>query len=369
MKSQAVGTAISLLLVLGIGCSSSNGSNPSATGGASGVGGGTSTGGAGGGASTVVVTCPAFTKDSENNNKVAATEASNYTFSSKVTLGKTHPVKAKTDITFNWSGLTKDMFGATMDPKADVGNLGMILVPLTKEQLEQKINDDSFDTENRAAAATLLTGGTLDQASTAEFGLLGNPIQHDVLMGQLDSEAYPPSTHTYMFMVGSGDTEGKDGRMLTLFSPTADATSSVVTVDNGDGATTCDYSATLDKLTPVVVPTGTANVFFDWSALTKNAAGRTVDFVGITRVMVASYTQPVADLQKKENFLKLEEMATDTWTSTDLYGTTVVFSTLKKADGTAFTGIDSTHTWIIALENTGALNPAPWFITVLQPCK
>jgi hypothetical protein len=318
------------------------------------------------------VTCPAFTKDTENNVQVAGKDESNYQFWSRVTLGETQVVKAKTDLTFNWSTLNKDMFGETIDPKTDVGNLGMIILPLSKDELQAKINADSLDIADRAAAATYLTGGTMDRASTVQFDLLGQPINHDVLLGQLDEVAYPQSDYTYMIMVGSGNQYGKNGRMLATFHPSASASATEVTI--GPNSTTCDYGATLDKLKPVVIPKGTANIIFDWGALTKNAAGRLapdeVDFYEITRVMVASFTQSVAELQKKENFLNMEKLAVAKWSTTELSGVSVKFSALtNEKDQSAFTGIDSTHTWIIALVNQSALNPAPWYITVLQPCQ
>jgi hypothetical protein len=86
--------------------------------------------------------------------------------------------------------------------------------------------------------------------------------------------------------------------------------------------------------------------------------------------MVASFTQSVAELQKKENFLNMEKLAVAKWSTTELSGVSVKFSALtNEKDQSAFTGIDSTHTWIIALVNQSALNPAPWYITVLQPCQ
>lgn len=369
MKSQAVATAISLLFVIGsTGCSSSSNPSNAGAGGSSNVGGGAATGGSGGGASTVPVTCPSFTKDTDGNYEISGTAESNYGFMSAVTLGATQTVKAKTDVTFNWSALNEDMFGQAMDPKTDVGNVAMLLLHMTKQQLQDKINDDSFNPLDRVGAATYLTGGTITQASTDKFGLLGQPLDHGVLMSFMDEVAYPLSDYTYMVMVGSGNVEGKNARMLGSFAVSASATNTEVTI--GPESATCDYHATLDALKPVVMPKSTSKIMFDWSTLTKSAAGRTVDFVQITRVLVASFTQPVAELQKNENFLNLEKLAVDKWSTQDLAGTTVSFSILKnEKDQSAFSGFDSSHTWIIALENQDALNPAPWYMTVVQPCQ
>jgi len=368
MNSRALATLFGLLLVNGTACSSSSDNPPGATGGSSSVGGNTSTGGAGGGASTVVENCPTIPKDSDNNFQVTGDAASNYEFWSEVKLGTAQVVKSGVDVTFNWSSLNKDMFGQTMDPKEDIGNLAMVLFHMPKDQLETRINEDSLTPQDRVGATTFLTNGAVTQASTDQFDLLGQPLDHAVMLGYLDGDTYPASEYTYMILLGSGDDYGKDGRMLGVFNVSSSATSSEVTIT--PTTTTCDYRATLDKLTPVVVPQGTANIVFDWGSLTKNAMGRTIDPYSILKVMVANFTQSVAELQKKENFLNLEKLAVNTWSNDQIMGTTITFSDLKSdKDQSAFTGIDSSHTWIIALENTDALNPAPWYITVLKPCK
>ena len=42
---------------------------------------------------------------------------------------------------------------------------------------------------------------------------------------------------------------------------------------------------------------------------------------------------------------------------------------LKDAGGQAFTGVDATGVWILALScSVYCSSPAPWYLTVLKPC-
>jgi hypothetical protein len=340
----------------------------SATGGMTGIGGGSPEGAAGGGASTSTATCPVRTPNQQGNYEYAVTAANNYTFWGEVQLGSMQSVKSKTDLTFNWSTLNRDMCGLSMDPQANVGNIAMLLFHLTKEQLQTKIDNDSLDVRDRIALSTYLTGGTQTQASTVGFDLLGQPLNHDILLGYLDGATYPPSEYTYLVVLGSGTEYGRHLRALGVFNVETNASSTEVTI--GPGSASCDFQANLEQLVPLPVPMNTNRLAFDWSGLTKSAAGRFVDYYLVGKASLAEFNEPVAELQTKENFAQLEKLAVNTWSTFDVMGTNVALSTLQNdKDGSAFRGIDSSHTWLFFLQNTDSLNPAPWFITVLKACQ
>ncbi len=377
MKSQALVTVFGLLLSIGTACSSSSPATGS-TGGASSAGGGTSTGGSGnatggsGGApSTVVQNCPTIQKDSSGNYKISSSAANNYSFTSNIQLGTQQVVASKTDLTFDWSALTTDMYNETINPTSGIGTFVLALYHLSKADLQTKINADSLLPQDRVAVGTYLTGGTVNHCSTAtDLSVLGQPLNHDTLLGFLDASTYGTSDYTYLALVGAGTEYGKNSRMITNFAVGSSAQTTTVSIK--PDSTIVTFTATLDKLTPTPFPVGKSNIDFSWSTMTANALGHTVDsntIYNITKVLVASFTQPVSELQKNSNFLNLESLATNEWTNSNLSGTDLVLSTLTDKNNNAFTGIDSSHTWIIALMCDSCLNPAPWYISVLQPCS
>jgi len=47
----------------------------------------------------------------------------------------------------------------------------------------------------------------------------------------------------------------------------------------------------------------------------------------------------------------------------------VNLSTFTNESGQPFTGIDDTGTWVLALSCGDCRNPAPWYLTILEPCS
>jgi len=87
----------------------------------------------------------------------------------------------------------------------------------------------------------------------------------------------------------------------------------------------------------------------------------------ITQALVAHYMQPVSELE--ENFLDLDIVPADRWRATIDAGSSVNLSTFENEAGQPFAGIDDTGTWVLALSCGDCRNPAPWYLTILEPCS
>jgi hypothetical protein len=98
----------------------------------------------------------------------------------------------------------------------------------------------------------------------------------------------------------------------------------------------------------------------------KNALGSTFITTNIAHAIVGHYTQTAAQLETQ--FLDLETIAQTLYAIDIPYGTVLDFSMLTDKNGNAFKGVDSTGTWLVALICTTCRNPAPWYLTILQPC-
>ena len=361
MKHQAFVAVAGPLLAFGIGCSSSNGPAANTNGGATAMGG---NGSAGGGGNAATETCPTRTTDSNGDLHVTTTAANNYSFSSTLTLDLVK-VASRSDLTFDWSQVTTDMLRHALNPKTDIGMLSVLLWKLTRQDLETKLNNDELSQSDLVIPATFETAGAVTQCSTTDLTELGTPIDHNVLLDYLDVSKYDPSAYIYTVMIAAGTTVGQGTRMMKAFQLDAASTNTAITLDSH--STTLDFQANLHSLAPTLIPPARSKVTIDWTAMTVNAMGRTFDPFSITRVLVASYTQSPAELEG-DNFLSLDTLATNMWVNEDLAGTTVSLSSLKDANGNAFSGIDSSHTWIVALECGSCRNPAPWYISILKAC-
>jgi hypothetical protein len=351
------------------------GSAGNGTGGAAGAGAGS--GGSGGGGM-----CPTGT--------IKAAAANNYTFSSHITLKPTR-VKTMSELTFDWSGLTRDFLGRTLSPTADIDSVLLVVLSLTPAELEMHINADDSITPFNAGALQLLTTNTLTSSSLYDFGVPGVPENTyrnspDVQMtvdSYLDPTITDPSMYTIAVMPSTGSAPGQGARMIQalLLDPAASTTALSITGNtkvapgsNGhtggtDGTTmSVTYDVDLEALAPTLFPSGQAGVTIDWKGLTTNGLGREWIPRSISQVMVGHYTKTLKELE--DDFLDLEGLADKLYRAEVPSDEPFTLTSLMDEQGQAFAGIDGTGTWILALSCTiYCANPAPWYLTVLKPCN
>ena len=314
--------------------------------------------------------------------------ASNYTFSSEIKLTPV-AVKPKSELSFDWSGLTTDFLGRPTDPVADINSVLLVVFHLTLQGLADALNADDAGTKS-AAALQLITKAGATSASIYDFGVPGVPEKtyrtdanvKTTVDEYLDPAINDPSSYVIAVMPSRGTGLGKNLR--TIQTLTLDPTSSVTAVsmagstrltgDSGghSGGTqgpsaSVTYDVDLQHLTPVRVPKGKAALTVDWSALTQNGLGNPWLARSISRAFVGHYSQSLAELQTQ--FLDLETSATAIYAMDVASDAPISLAGLKDAAGQAFTGVDATGVWILALSCSAyCSSPAPWYLTVLQPC-
>jgi hypothetical protein len=175
-------------------------------------------------------------------------------------------------------------------------------------------------------------------------------------------------------MVAKGEAFGHGTKMISFFDPSPDETNTEVRMTNG--STTLHYEADLSSLRSILVPAGTPDIVIDWidnDALLENAMGGEWISTKITDVLVAHYlTRTPPDLV--EEFLDLERIADGgMWGIFLSAGQRVNLARLTTgldgASGDPFPGIDDVGTWIAALKCGSCSNPAPWFLSVIEPCQ
>ena len=324
-------------------------------------GGRISTGGAGFGGSTEIVgvggnvTCSGTT--------LSATNDHNYSFASTLTFPLVK-VAPKTDLTFDWSGVTKDFIGHSLDTKKDLNTMLMLMWKLTPDDLQVKLNTDNLRQRDLVTLPLqYITDGSGTSSRLLAFTNSGAPDPATIL-SYMDPLAYPLANYTYTFMAATGSVLGEGTRMIQSFQ--VDPISTNATVKMTSDSTRLTYAADLHTLTPAAVPAGRAAITLEYSQLTKNALGGDWIASNITSVLVGHYKETPTTLESK--FLDLELIAIKLYRGDITSGTKAIFSNLKTAAGESFTGIDDTGTWVVALQCGGCRNPAPWYLTILKAC-
>jgi hypothetical protein len=318
-----------------------------------------SCGSSSGGNPTQSVTC--------TDGTMIANEANDYSFSSSLML---HPVSVKpmSDLTFNWGAVTKDFLGQPVNAQTDLNTIFLLLVSLPASTFEMQLNNDTFATSSIVIPGPppsfLPTGGVTTTTLYNNFQSADGPVTSDNGGMYLDAATYNPSNSTYVLAAQTGtDMVGTGIRMLQSFELDSSSTNTTVNVTNG--STTLTYTANLHSLHPTGVPANTPNLTLDWGQIQTNALGQPFDHTSIANAIVGHYTQTPAQLETQ--FLDLQTIATDLYKAEIPSGTVLDFTTLVDQNNKSFTGIDSTGTWLVALICSGCRNPAPYYLTILEP--
>jgi hypothetical protein len=300
------------------------------------------------------------------NGTMIANEANDYSFTSSLML---HPVtvKSMSDLTFNWGQVTKDFLGQPVNAVNDLNTIFLLLVNLPAATFEMQLNNDTFSTSSIAIPgpppAYMPTGGVTMQTLYNNF-VGAYPVDASMAAQYLDASTYTPANSTYVLAAQTGTSMiGTGIRMLQSFQ--LDPSSSNTTITMTNSSTTLTYSANLHSLKPTGVPMGKADLTLDWGQIQTNALGQPFVATNVARAIVGHYTQSPSQLEGQ--FLDLQTIAQDLYTADIPSGSVLDFTQLKDQAGNSFSGVDSTGTWLVALICTGCRNPAPYYLTILEP--
>lgn len=305
----------------------------------------------------------------DSSAPVTITDPTNYTLSDSFSI-KTYTLKDDSDLVFDWSALDTDFFGKPMSPTADVDLILVALWHLTPPQIEDALKVDDIPLSSNAGVITALPDGTHTSVDLNQFTLLGQSIPTDLIPMYFDTSTpsyqYPQNEYTFMMMAATGTTPGKGARGIALFH--IDPSASDTTLKMTDDSTKLSYSVNLTGAAPVEVPAGKGQLTLDWSQMKLNMLGNPYVSSQITRAAVAHFKSATLD-QLEAKFLDLETTADAWYATTSIAGSSVDLSTLATTQGAAFPGIDDPGIWMTALFCDNCNNPAPWSITILQPCR
>jgi hypothetical protein len=297
---------------------------------------------------------------------VMADEKSNYTFSSTITF-EPITVGDMSNLAFDWSGLTRDFEGHTLEPDTDLETAIVMFWDMPLDEFEAQLNADALFTSDLIVSPPLslpLSAG-MTSANLYDFTINTTPVTPDMINPYFDAAAYPPSHASFLVGVQSGSSIGRDMRMIQAFN--LDANSSATAVPITDDSMKLSYTAKLRELTPWLVPAGTSDLTLDWADLLVSGLGREFLPNQVTEAFVGHYSETPAELEAK--FLDLDRIALAIYRAPIPSGTVLDFSALKDSSGASFPGIDGTGTWLVGLLCGNCRNPAPHYLTILKPCS
>lgn len=370
------------------GTSAAGGTAGATTGGSGGVAAGTGGAGAGTGGSS-----GAAGGAQCGSSTVVAQTASNYTFASNITLKPLTIGPSNPEVTFNWAGLTTDFLGHTTSPTADVDSVNLIIFGLTLAEFEEHLNadDGSLGTYNRGALQ-FITNNTATMTAIADFGVPGTPENtyrtsvdvQKAIDDYLDPAKTDPASHIFVVMPAEGTEPGTGSRMVQAFTVDPMSTNAAITIgsstalapgaDGHTGGTDgpamhVTYDVDLEALTPVAVPAATPGLTVDWSQMTTNGLGRPWQTRSLNRALIGRYRQSLTELENQ--FLNLETASEEIYSLEITTDDPVSLAGAVTETGQPFPGVDEDGVWVLALfcDPSYCGNPAPWYLTILEPCN
>lgn len=260
------------------------------------------------------------------------------------------------DLQLSWGALSQDMQCHDIDPVADVDNIAVLVFSdLSQDEVSTGLNDDTLQQADLSVYISAEPGAdtSVDLSELTFYGT--------------DPKILPfttPDSGTWMALLTSGTQVAVGTRAMMFFTPTEGESNTAVNLEDSCGM--LSFTVELDAL--VSVPLNTEGPWiFDWSGLTRNGQGYPVNLGNIDRMMVAWFAdQDRAGLE--ERFLDLEQMADRLWSLELRGGAGVQLDGMTEVgSGAAFDGFTEDGLWMLALRCSTCPNPAPQFLTVLNP--
>lgn len=270
--------------------------------------------------------------------------------------GPSFSVAEYSDMTIDFSGLTSDLQCHDLDPVADIDNVSLLAFPyLSEEEVEAGLSDDALQQSDMGAYVAVQPGDATS-VLLSDFTFFGT-------YPEIIEDYWYEGSATWMVLFTTGTTVGVGGRALAFLRPTAGETNTEVVMDPACGI--LDFSADLASLEPVPVPK-TGPWTLNWSGLTVDGHGNPFDSSAVDGVMVAYYADLSAD-DLAADFLNIEGLADGLWTEEVPGGTAVALDSLVDGSGGSFSDFSADGTWVLALRCSLCANPAPKFLTILDP--
>ena len=276
-------------------------------------------------------------------------DSQNYAFSS--TISADAQVVGPGELTVDWSGLSPDLLGRTIDPATQIDHIQVVRYgSKTVPELLDAINSDSLLQSWVGGYVTYENANEVTSASISDFDFLGAIIDPD-------EEIYAGPG----YLINAADDDVVGYRGLGFF--VVDDTSDNHTVNLSTDSASLTYDVDLQGVERIQVGEAESH-YADWTGLTTAGTGSEIKLSELDQLMLAWYEEDLSELEA--DFLNLEGLADEMYQQ-DISGLPgFELFDMVSSDGQAFQGFSADGTWVLALRCTTCINPAPPYLGVLE---
>jgi hypothetical protein len=289
---------------------------------------------------------------------IVLTDAENYAYIGTLDVPSV-TTTAATDAEVCWNNVTSDLQCHSVDPVLDIDNMSLIRFPYaTQEEVEAGLSEDDLFQSDISGYVEFQPGDSMC-ANLADLSFFGSNFEI--------SEEYTEEGGTYLMLLTTGTITGVGARVMTFLEP--DAASDNTDVDFPDGCGLLEVDIDLEEMEALPI-CSEGPWTFEWDGLTLDGLGNDINLDGIDQVMVGFY----AGLTRQDlevGFLDIELISDDIYEiNLDGEKSVDLVDAVLRTDGvTLFDGFerDVEGQWLIALRCTTCYNPAPLYLTFLEP--
>lgn len=245
------------------------------------------------------------------------------------------------DLRVSWADLTTDLLGHALDPASLDRALLLVFPELTPDEILDGLAHDTIDQPDVTLAMTCTPQES--RCALSDFHLAGNHLDvHQYLL---------EGSGTWLVAPGR---EGEAGIATLALFAAQEGAEPVEERSIAQGEAALQVEVDLAPRGAIAVQEGAFPVL-DWSGLTVDALGNPISLSRTDRLRVGRYDLDEQELE--ERFLDIELLAVETW-EVDTTGQT----SWDTARISGFPGFTAGDTWLVVLECSTCMNPAPRFL-------
>jgi hypothetical protein len=291
------------------------------------------------------------------SSAMAFTDANNYSYTANLSLASIALAEGQ-DATVDWSALTTDYRGRTLDP-LDIDQITVSNIGLPQADVIAAINTNGL-AQNNIRDYRLAATASQTSIQLSETSILGNPFEPANDFLAIDGTSW------LLTLWKENDRGLMEIVMSQFVVPTAGEPNTAVAFTN-DSASLA-FSADLSTATALRVPADSPPYSLDWSDVTTDVNGKPYDKLLGDTLRIAHTTLESPEALAAE-FLRLDEVSDQTYYA-NVYGLLSLddLSSAAAVDGTAFPGFTTGGTWVIGVECTqlSCFSPAPLILAVVE---
>jgi hypothetical protein len=275
--------------------------------------------------------------------EIVLEDQNNYAFDASFFVEST-PILEAEDALLQWTDISTDLLGNELE-LSDIDRLSIIRFPrLSQEAVLIGLEHDTLK-QSDLSGGVELDASDRTEAWLSEFSMQGTTLNPE---NELKEEL-----GTYLIF------GNKEERVVSLhfFAPRPEESNQEILLSNQ--STVIEYTVGFGE---DILVEDARELYLDWSNLTETGTGNPIDLVRIDRLVLAGFSQDLEALES--DFLRSRALA-EVIVEADVAGVDAIpFSRIE-----GFEFFDPELTWLIALECSLCLNPAPFFVGMIQETK